>query len=187
MNILYVNACARENSRTDMLALYAIGKLDGTVNTVNLTDENIQPLDRERLKLRDSLITGKQFDHPIFRYAQEFAKADTIVIAAPYWDLSFPAMLKIYIEAVNVTGITFEYTQEGYPRSLCRAKKLIYITTAGGPILSDEPGFGYIKLLATGFYGIQDIKYIKAENLDIFGADVNRILNDAKAEIDSKI
>ena len=61
-------------------------------------------------------------------------KADIIVIAAPYWDLSFPAQLKDYIERVNAVGVTFDYDQEGIPYGLCRAKKLVYITTAGGNI-----------------------------------------------------
>ena len=48
-----------------------------------------------------------EFNDHIFDYAKDFAKADTIVIAAPFWDLSFPASLKCYIEAINILGITF--------------------------------------------------------------------------------
>jgi FMN-dependent NADH-azoreductase len=67
---------------------------------------------------------------------------------------------------------------------LCKAKKLIYVTTSGGPIISDDFGFGYIKSLAENFYGINDINYIKAEGLDIWGANIQEILEEAKKEID---
>ena len=71
--------------------------------------------------------------------------------------------------------------------SLCKAKKLIYITTAGGPIISDEFGFGYIKSLAENFYGIKDFAYIKAEGLDIYGANIQEILKKAKEDIDQNL
>ena len=120
----------------------------------------------------------------MFKYAKQFASADVILISAPYWDLSFPAILKTYFENINVNGITFSYSEKGYPVSLCKAKKLIYITTSGGPIISDDFGFGYIKSLAKNFYGIADIAYIKAEGLDIFGANIQEILEKAKKDID---
>ena len=37
-----------------------------------------------------------------------------IVIAAPYWDLSFPAVLKTYLEQINVLGVTFDYSDDGH-------------------------------------------------------------------------
>lgn len=36
------------------------------------------------------------------------------------------------------TGVTFGYTQAGEQRGLCRAERLIYITTAGGPAGGSE-------------------------------------------------
>ena len=57
-------------------------------------------------------------------------------------------------------------------------------TTAGGPIFCEEYGFGYIRALAEGFYQIPQVELIKAENLDIIGADVEGILRDAEDRID---
>lgn len=119
------------------------------------------------------------FSDPAYTPARQFAEADIIVVAAPYWDLSFPAILKAYFEQVNVLGLTFEYTDDGFPRGLCKAKKLVYVTTAGGPIISDEYGYGYVKALAQGFYGIVDVHQVKAEGLDMVGADVEKILSRA--------
>ena len=42
----------------------------------------------------------------MFDLARQFARAEIIVMAAPYWDLSFQAALKQYLEQVNVVGIT---------------------------------------------------------------------------------
>ena len=184
MDILYINACARKNSRTNELAQYALSKLHGDIEEINLDFEKITPLYAERLELRDSLLKDKNYNHPMFSYAKQFANADTILIAAPYWDLSFSAILKTYIENINVNGITFSYSEKGYPISLCKAQKMIYITTSGGPIISDYYGFGYIKSLAENFYGIKDIIYVKAEGLDILGSNVQEILEKSKIDID---
>ena len=184
MNIVHINACVRKDSRTNELAQYALSKLQGDVEEINLDLEKITPLYKDQLELRDNLIKDKNYNHPLFEYAKQFANADIILISAPYWDLSFPAILKTYIENINVNGITFSYSEKGYPVSLCNAKKLVYITTAGGPIISDEFGFGYIKSLAENFYGIKDINYIKAEGLDIFGANLQDILEKAKQDIE---
>lgn len=71
--------------------------------------------------------------------------------------MSFPAMLKQYLEQVNVVGITFIYSEDGVPVGLCRANRLFYVTTAGGYYAPDIYGFGYLKALAQNYYGIQDV------------------------------
>ena len=181
--ILFVDACVRENSRTERLAKSLLNKLDGEVTTVKLKDVDFGVTDEAYLKKRDDLIAAGAFDHEMFDLARQFAQADTIVIAAPYWDLSFPAMLKQYIEVINVVGITFEYTPEGYPKGLCRADKLYYVATAGGNFLPEEFGFGYVKSLAENFYGIKDVRHIMAVGLDIYGADEEAIMKEAEAAI----
>jgi len=184
--ILFVNACVREESRTKHLAQCLLKNLDGEIKEINLEKENILPLNRKTLELRTKFAEAKNFENIIFNYAKDFAKADIIVIAAPFWDLSFPASLKSYIEAINVVGITFDYSSDGAPYGLCNAKKLYYITTSGGKIYNDEFGFGYIKSLCNSFYGIKEVFCIKAENLDIAGSDVENILKDAEERILTK-
>ena len=58
------------------------------------------------------------------------------------------------------------------------------MTTAGGKIFADEYGYGYVKALAEGFYGIDEIRCFSAEGLDIYGADTELLLSDAKKRID---
>ena len=82
-------------------------------------------------------------------------------------------------EQINVLGITFEYSPEGLPIPRCKAEKLYYVTTAGGALVPEEFGFGYVKALAQSFYGINEVEMIRAVGLDIYGADVDAIVNDA--------
>ena len=194
--ILFINACVRKKSRTKILADRLLAKLkedtesnpendikntaENVIEELRLEEMSFPAADEAFLQKRDALLAAGKFEDPLFAPARQFASADTIVIAAPYWDLSFPAALKQYIEQVNVVGITFEYTPEGFPRGLCRAKKLYYVMTAGGTYVPEEFGYGYVKALAQNFYGIQDVELIKAVGLDIIGADVNKIIGEAE-------
>lgn len=181
MNILFINACVREKSRTLMLADFYLKRLSGKTKQIDLQNTDLYPLDNELLSQRDCLLHKEDLSHRMFQYAHDFAAAGQIVIAAPYWDMSFPALLKIYLENITVAGITFRY-ENNMPHGLCRAEKLTYITTAGGPIISDF-GYSYVKALAQNFYGINNTVCLKAENLDIDGADPEIILEEAKKNI----
>ncbi len=183
--ILYINACVRHDSRTKHLTdflLSHIGSEDADIKEVTLSELTFPIADEDFINRRYSLIDKGDYSASFFDYSKDFAAADTIVIAAPFWDLSFPAMLKQYLEQICVLGMTFYYENDE-PKSLCKAKKLYYVTTAGGHIYSSDYGFGYVKSLAQIFFGIEECILIKAENLDIVGADVEKILRDAKTEI----
>ena len=64
--------------------------------------------------------------------------------------------LKAYLENITVSGITFEYSDQGIPQSLCKAKTLHYVTTSGGYIGQNDFGFSYVKALAKNFFGINE-------------------------------
>lgn len=181
--ILYVNACVRKESRTKRLADRLLEKLNGAVEEVRLDTISFPAVDRDFLIHRDELIAAGDFEDPLLDLARQFAAADVIVVAAPYYDLSFPASLKQYLEQINVVGITFCYSEAGIPVPLCKAKRLYYVTTAGGNYVPDEFGFGYVKALAEGYYGIKDVELIKAVGLDIVGADVEEIMKEAEERI----
>ena len=181
--ILYINACVRKESRTKRLAECLLAKLDEPYTEVRPADIEFPATKEDYLLKRDQLIAAEAFSDPMFSLAHQFAAADRIVIAAPYWDLSFPAALKQYFEHINVTGVTFKYTPEGIPKGLCRAEDLYYVTTAGGNYVPEEYGFGYVKALAQGYYGIRDVKLIQAVGLDLDGADPEQILKESMERI----
>ena len=183
--ILFINACVRPESRTRRLAQHVLDLMDGEITEVNPGKESIEPLNLERLQLRSALQEKGDFSHEMFRYAKQFAEADEIVIAAPFWDLAFPAILRNYIEAVCVQGLTFYYTKEGVPASLCHAKKMAYVMTAGGPTEGMDFGFPYVDMLCRGFFGIEKTACFKAEMLDVIGIDAEAALQKAADEIDN--
>ena len=174
--ILYVNACVRKEARTRRLAEKLLSKLDKPFEEIRLEKMVFPTSNDDYLNLRDQLVSRGDFQNPLFDLARQFSEAETIVIAAPYWDLSFPAMLKQYLEQITVVGVTFKYSEEGIPVSLCKAKRLFYVTTAGGFFVPEDYGFGYVKALAQNYYGIPEVRKIEAVGLDIDGADVNAIM-----------
>ena len=180
--ILFINACVRENSRTLRLAKRVLNNLDGEVETLNLGEEDIKPLCRETLEEREWLIAKKDYSSDIFKYARQFLEADVILIAAPFWDLSFPALLKTYFELITIIDLTLTYENDK-PKGLCKGKKVYYVSTSGSEFLEDF-GFNYVKAITKDFYGIPESKLFYAQNLDIYGSDVEQILEKAEKEID---
>lgn len=183
--ILFINACVRTESRTRQLTEKLLLKLNRPYEEVRLHEIAFPVADEDFLNMRDRLIAERDFENPLFDLARQFSESEIIVIAAPYWDLSFPAALKQYFEQINVVGITFKYTEDGIPVGLCKARRLYYVTTAGGFYVPEEFGFGYIKALSQGFYGIQEVRKIEAAGLDLVGADVSAIMRAAESTIDS--
>ncbi len=180
--ILYVNACPRGDSRTDRLARALLERLGGAREEIRLSDTGLVPLSEERLAKRTALIEAQCYDDKMFALARQFQRADEIVVAAPYWDLSFPAILKLYVENIYVSGLVSEYTAEGLPHGLCRAKKLWYVTTAGGPYQPDF-SYGYWQCLATQFFGIPETELIAVGMLDVEGFDSEALLAEKIEEI----
>ena len=183
MTILYLDATVRTKSRTAELARELLAQLGGATETVRLIDLPLPPVDEAYLAARDSACAAQDFSGEMFAAARQFAAADIIVIAAPYWDLSFPARLKQYLEQNCVIGLTFAYGSDGRPYGMCRAKQLYYLSTSGGQMVSEEFGFGYVKTLCQHFFGIAECVQFKAEGLDLYGADPQAILAEAKAQI----
>ena len=145
---------------------------DDDVRVLHLEDEHLRPFDARTLDRRTRAIEAGRWNSPLLAKAAEFASADQIVVAAPFWDLSFPALLKTYIEWISVIGVVFRYSDDGRPIGLCRARRLFYVSTSGGPAETDPFGFGYVEALAKSFWGIPDVRRIAATGLDIVGADV---------------
>ena len=187
MEILLINSCVRKKSRTIKLARQVAKKLGGNVTEVFLERERIKPLYGLPLVDRTILLEAGELWDDTFNYARQFANADVIIFAAPYWDMSFPSILKIYIENVNIVNIAFEYGPKGGVIPLCKATKMYYVTTSGGTIENDSFGFGYMKALAEYFWGVKECHQIKAEGLDRKNADVNAIMAKAIESIAAEV
>ncbi len=187
MNVLAIDCCARgEASATRRLCERCLQTLapSDTVETLRLYDEPLHPLLAEEIDRRAEAVASGALDDPLLRYARQFQRAEEIVIAAPYWDLSFPAILKTYLERVSVSGVTFRY--EGTrPAGCCRAGRIVYFSTCGGFVYGPHLGVEYVRALA-GMFGIPRVEEYRIEGLDIdpsrrealVGEGIERILGE---------
>lgn len=188
--VLFVNSCIRRNqSRTYEIANHFIKSLDPSeyeVEELCLMDEPLAYFKDGFFEQRERLIASGDFNHPRFRYAWQFKNADKVIIAAPFWDLSFPALLKVYIENLCVEGITFKCDESGCFGD-CNADKLVYITTRGGTYTDSpmEMGAKYIDAMCN-FFGIENFKCIAADGLDVLVDEYDRIMKDTKQEAEKE-
>jgi len=94
----------------------------------------------------------------------------------------FNFALNIYLENIFVPNITFKETAEGV-LGLCRAEKLLYITTRGGFYSFDETreletGSKFMRAMCLMF-GINEYHCLDAEGLDILGQNVEELMGQA--------
>ena len=185
--VLFVDCCIRrENSRSKKLAEHFLAEIEKTgeyeIETLCLMDEKLSYSAGEVFEKREELLAKNDLQDPYFRYAHQFAAADKIVIAAPFWDLSFPALLKVYIENICIEGITFSAGEQGL-KGLCKADHMVYLTARGG-IYTDsdlELGSKHLEKMAV-FFGIDRYDCVAAEGLDIGVWPVEELLDKAKAK-----
>lgn len=184
--VLFINSCVRINSRTLFLSKLLLNRFpenEYTVETVQLESEGIQPLGKKTLQMRDSYVREGDYSSLLFEYARQFAEADYIIIAAPYWDLSFPSSLKNYIETVTVPGITFRDAAGSGREGMCRCRKLFYVTASSRPISDLSYGYGYIDAMCREFYGIPETVLIKADGMDMPEKRMEEVLHKVREEI----
>ena len=184
-NVLAVDCCIRgAESRTKRIFDAFVDGLGENcrIDYLKLDEENLSAMSGAFFEQRQRLLEEGRLDHPRFRYARQFAQADEIVIAAPFWDLSFPALLKVYIEQLCVEGITFRSGHGGL-KGICAAKDLIFITTRGGIFEGGplEMGSRYLDAMHT-FFGIENYFCIAADGIDMSAVDTEAAISKAIAE-----
>ncbi len=97
---------------------------------------------------------------------EELKTADTLVIAAPMYNFSIPAVLKAWIDLIARAKVTFQYTETG-PEGLLKNKKAYLVVASGGVPLGSEADFStnYLRQVL-GFVGITDVTLIDATKVD---------------------
>lgn len=190
-DVLYIDCCIRrELSRTRTLAeafLAALARRGGcAIERLTLMDEPLLPFRDGFFFQRERLLNAGALTHPRFRYAHRFSQADAVVLAAPFWDLSFPALLKTYIEHVSVQGITFDCDEKNGCFGICKAKRMVFLTTRGGAMEGSpmDNGTKYMRDMAA-FFGIPRFDCIAADGLDLGIEPPERILAQAVARAET--
>ena len=168
--LLFINACMRgaEGLCRSFLHEWKNCNPDAEILERDLTAANLPVMTAQLSSQRDAAVEEKAWDSPLLEVAREVAAADLVVIGAPYWDLSCPAVLKVYLEWASTLGVTFRYDEQGQLVGMSRAEKLLYITTGGGVIWGQNYGFDYVKALGA-MLGISEAQCVAAELLDVLG------------------
>ncbi|PNG52505.1 MULTISPECIES: FMN-dependent NADH-azoreductase [unclassified Variovorax] len=121
------------------------------------------------------------------RLVSQFLASDVIVIGAPLYNFAVPSQLKAWIDRLAQAGRTFSYTDKG-PVGLAGGKTVIVASTRGGIYSTSEGGRAtehqesYLKVIF-GFFGITDVRFVRAEGLAMGDAPKAAALSSARADI----
>ena len=118
----------------------------------------------------------------------QFLAADVIVIGAPFYNFSIPTQLKAWIDRLAQPGRTFTYNESG-PVGLATGKTVIVASTRGGAYSTSEGGQAmehqesYLKVVF-GFFGVTDVRIVRAEGLAMGDAPKAAALSAARADME---
>lgn len=183
MKLLFVDCCISQRGPGSRTAALAKAYLEAflaahpgwemeTVSQETLL--GLRPFDPAMLDERTALAAVGAFDAPVFALARQFRAADRVVVAAPFWDLSFPAALRTYIEYISANGLAYHYDAQGCHGD-CRAEQLVYLTSGGDVERPDSAGVLYWRQLSAMF-GIGGFGYVFAGGLDLDPARAPELL-----------
>lgn len=164
--LLYIDSCIRDEvSRTKKIATPIINKLKERydVETLVINNLNLTIVKKDLVNKR----TNGIIDEEVLSWANKVSKADRIVIAAPFWDMSIPAALKSFIELCSIINVTFA-SDDKTCFGICNCKKLLYITTRGMNIKTNselDQATPYLKAISY-LWGLGDVSVVAAYNLD---------------------
>ncbi len=171
-----------EDSRTKRILKPIVAELGKRyeIETITLDGEDYQSVGRRVLAERFSGFVPTE----IVVQAKKIAAADRIVIASPFWDMSYPAILKVFIENMSLFNITFR-DNGTYFEGLCHCERVLYITTRGMKVRTGDALDGatpYIKAISA-LWGLGEVITIAADNLDYSTPnEIDKKISDAVAE-----
>lgn len=121
------------------------------------------------------------------RLVSQFLAADVIVLGAPMYNFSVPSQVKAWIDRIAQAGRTFKYTEAG-AQGLAGGKTVIVVSSRGG-VYSTNPALAfldhqesYLKAVF-GFFGITDVRFVRAEGLAMGDAAKAQALAAAEVEL----
>ncbi|VTU29239.1 FMN-dependent NADH-azoreductase [Variovorax sp. PBL-E5] len=121
------------------------------------------------------------------KLVSQFLAADVIVIGAPLYNFTVPTQLKAWIDRLAQAGRTFKYTDKGAV-GLATGKTVIVALARGGIYSTSEGGQAmehqesYLKVIF-GFFGITDVRFVRAEGVAMGEAAKAAALSVARADI----
>ncbi|MDH5618638.1 MAG: NAD(P)H-dependent oxidoreductase [Gammaproteobacteria bacterium] len=176
LNVLEVQASARgEGSISRDLTADLIAALEARHGELNITRRDLAKglpfIDEAWVAANftpdeDRTSTHRQILSRSDDLVAELQAADVIVIGAPMYNFSVPAVLKAWIDMIARARLTFEYTGNG-PRGLLEGKKAYVVVPSGGVPVGSPADFAtpYLRH-ALKFVGITDVEFIGAQGAD---------------------
>jgi len=170
--LVYIDACVRgKDSRTLRIAQPLVEALAEKyeITAFHLPEMKMEPIDPQSYAAREQGSVPQWAADA----ARTIAEADRLVIAAPFWDMSFPSMLKVFIEHCSLFGITFD-SNDHTCYGLCKCQKVLYITTRGMDIATGDPleqATPYIRALSF-LWKLGDLQTVAAANMDYSSPEV---------------
>lgn len=134
---------------------------------IDLFKENIPHIDTDVFSGWGKLQSGQAFEtlndeekakvSRLGELSDQFVAVDKYIFVTPFWNFSFPPVMKAYLDSVSVAGKTFKYTEKG-PIGLLTDKKALHIQARGGvysegPAAQLEMGHRYLSIMMS-FFGI---------------------------------
>lgn len=125
------------------------------------------------------------------KLVSQFLASDVIVMGVPLYNFTVPTQLKAWIDRLAQPGRTFKYGEKG-PVGLAGGKQVfvlisrggVYSTTEGGQALEHQES--YLKAIF-GFFGITDVKFIRAEGLAMGDAVKAAAIATAQKQIEEAV
>ena len=193
IKILRIDSSARRDaSETRALSDALIGHIEATANTtVTLRDLAV-----DAPSLVNEAWVGANFTDSEARSDTQVAElaasdalvaeleaADVIVIGAPIYNFSIPAVLKAWIDMVARAGVTFRYGENG-PEGLLKNKQAYVVMASGGVPIGSAMDFAspYLRHLL-GFIGIHDVEFISAAEVKEDSHRLDVVLAGAQSHI----
>lgn len=158
--IAVIDSTIRKDSRTRVILNHILKRKDVEYYVINLNNLDIFPTNMGNFDVKDQ-------DENFLKIARKIASCDGLVIAAPFWDMTYPALLKTFIEKMSVFNIMF--IDDGTTCvGISKNKFMLYITTRGMNIKDNSKYDGAslsLKSLCL-LWGIPQFECVSAYNLD---------------------
>ena len=190
LKILEINAAARyEGSISRDLVTDLINALEDRFDGADIRHRDLAkglPFIDEEWVTANSTPEEERSEHhrKTLSYSDELVAelqdADVLVIGAPIYNFSVPAVLKAWIDMVARARLTFRYTETG-PKGLLTGKKAYVVVPSGGVPVGSEMDFAtpYLRH-ALAFIGITEVEFVGAQGAD---RDGGQALDAARAYI----
>lgn len=190
-SVLGTNSVSRQLT-ADIVAEWRRAHPDTTVDYLDLAVDTPNHFDANALGIKvgvqaEPTEAQKRENAVSEKLVSQFLAADVIVVGAPLYNFSIPTQLKAWIDRLAQAGRTFKYTEKG-PVGLAGGKTVIVASSRGGIYSTSEGGQAaehqesYLKVVF-GFFGITDVRIVRAEGLAMGEAPKAAAIESARADI----